>query len=316
MIMNTGKCLYCYENLKESETEFHPKCSMKFFGSRTNYILDIRNEDIENLASQSINRSLSVPGVQKKLSLELKKIKKKTRLTIVGFKGNYILKPPSAEYGELPENEDLTMHLAEISGIETAAHSLIRFESGELAYITKRFDRINGDKIQSEDMNQLTGNLTSDKYNGSVEKIGKLIDRYCTFNLLDKIKLFRQIIFCFITGNADMHLKNFSIIKKTDGHITLSPAYDLLSTKLVIPEDAEDTALTINGKKKNLKAGDFYVLAERFGIEKKVRTEILNDFGKRIPFMNEFIGKSFLSEDSKIQYKNLLSEKAGILNII
>lgn len=113
-----------------------------------------------------------------------------------------------------------------------------------------------------------------------------------------------------------MHLKNFSIIKKTDGHITLSPAYDMLSTKLVIPEDAEDTALTINGKKRNLKAGDFYVLAERFGIEKKVRAEILNDFRNRMPVMNEFIGKSFLSEDLKIQYKNLLSEKAGILNII
>lgn len=316
MIMNTRKCLYCYEKLKESENDFHPKCSMKFFGSRTNYILDINNEDIDKLASESINRSLSVPGVQKKLSLELKKIKKKTRLTIAGFKGKYILKPPSAEYVELPENEDLTMHLAEISGIQTAAHSLIRFASGELAYITKRFDRINGNKIQSEDMNQLTGNLTSDKYYGSVEKIGKLTDKYCTFNLLDKIKLFRQIIFCFITGNADMHLKNFSIIKKTDGHITLSPAYDMLSTKLVIPEDAEDTALTINGKKRNLKAGDFYVLAERFGIEKKVRAEILNDFRNRIPVMNEFIGKSFLSEDLKSEYGNLISEKAGILNII
>ena len=316
MMMNTGKCLYCYEKLKESENDFHPKCTMKFFGSRTNYILDINNEDIDKLASESINRSLSVPGVQKKLSLELKKIKKKTRLTIVGFKGNYILKPPSAEYGGLPENEDLTMHLAEISGLESAAHSLIRFASGELAYITKRFDRISGNKIQSDDMNQLTGNLTSDKYYGSVEKIGKLTDKYCTFNLLDKIKLFRQIIFCFITGNADMHLKNFSVIKKTDGHITLSPAYDLLSTKLVIPEDVEDSALTINGKKKNLRANDFYALAERFGIEKKVRAEILNDFRNRIPLMNEFIGKSFLSGDLKSEYGNLISEKAGILNLI
>jgi len=315
MMMDTGKCLYCYEKLKESETEFHPKCSMKFFGSRTNYIFDVKNEDIEKLASESINRSLSVPGVQKKLSLELKKTKKNTRLTIVGFKGNYILKPPSAEYRELPENEDLTMHLAEISGIETAGHSLIKLASGELAYITKRFDRINGDKLQSEDMNQLTGNLTSDKYSGSVEKIGKLIDKYCTFSLLDKIKLFRLIIFSFLTGNADMHLKNYSLIKKPDGHITLSPAYDMLSTKMVIPEDKEESALTINGKKRNLKSGDMNVLAERLGIINKVRDEILNDFRKTIPLMIEFTGKSFLSEELKSEYRNLISEKAGILKI-
>jgi serine/threonine-protein kinase HipA len=309
------KCLFCYEDLKDSEIEFHQKCSEKIFGSRKITFLDISFNEIEKLASESINRSLAVPGVQKKLSLELNKDKKNPRLTIVGYKGNYILKPPSNEYKELPENEDLTMHLAQIAGIVTSIHSLIRFKSGELAYITKRFDRENNHKIPVEDMNQLSGNLTADKYHGSVERVSKLINQYCTYNVLEVIKFYKLLVFCFITGNADMHLKNFSIMTEPDGHIKLSPAYDLLSTKLVIPEDNEESALTINGKKRNISINDLKISANTMNIEEKAQLKIFSDIKNSIPIMTSFIKKSFLSEDMKKEYIDLIEEKIKILNL-
>lgn len=310
------KCLYCYEMLSESENEFHQKCTAKIFGSRKNILLDIGLNDIEALASESINKSLAIPGVQKKLTLELLKDKKDFRLTLIGFQGDYILKPPSNDYIELPENEDLTMHLAMITGIETSIHSLIRFRSGELAYISKRFDRDKGHKIHVEDMNQLSGNLTSDKYYGSVEKVSKLIFEHCTFKMLEVIKFYKIILFCYLTGNSDMHLKNYSIVKESDGHIKLSPAYDLLSTKLLIPEDKEETALTINGKKNNLNINDFLISAKTMGIDEKVQMKLLFDLKMSIPKILSFAEKSFLSDGMKSKYINLIHEKAKVLNIV
>jgi serine/threonine-protein kinase HipA len=310
------KCLYCYNSLTAGEIDYHEKCCRKIFGVSKSPLIDITPKDIDKLASDAINRSLAVPGVQKKLSLELKKTGKGARLTIVGSLGGYILKPATEEYPGLPENEDLTMHLAEICGIETALHALIRFQTGEMAYITKRFDREGNFKIPVEDMNQLTGNLTSDKYSGSIERISKLIYKYCTYNFLEIIKFFKSIVFCYITGNADMHLKNFSIMKGKDGIIKLTPAYDLLSTKLVIPEDLEESALSINGKKKKLNTNDFNLLAKYFMIEDKVKNNILNEFREKFDDMNNFIDRSFLSSDMKIKYKNMLSENAGKINLI
>jgi serine/threonine-protein kinase HipA len=310
-----NKCLFCYDDLRDSEIEFHQKCSEKIFGSRKITSLDLNLNEIEELASESINRSLAVPGVQKKISLELKKNKKNQRLTIVGYKSNYILKPPSNEYRELPGNEDLTMHLAQIAGIETSVHSLIRFKSGELAYITKRFDRENNHKIPVEDMNQLSGNLTYDKYNGSVERVSKIINEYCTYNALEVIKFYKLLVFCFITGNADMHLKNFSIMTEPDGHIKLSPAYDLLSTKLVIPEDKDDSALTINGKKRNIRIKDLKISANTMNIEEKGQSKIFSDFKNNFPLMIKFIIKSFLSDDMKTEYIKLIEERIKILKL-
>jgi serine/threonine-protein kinase HipA len=310
-----NKCLFCYENLRDSENEFHPKCSEKIFGSRKITFLDLSLNEIEKLASESINRSLAVPGVQKKISLELKKNKKNQRLTIVGYKSNYILKPPSNEYRELPGNEDLTMHLAQIAGIETSIHSLIRFKSGELACITKRFDRENDYKISVEDMNQLSGNLTYDKYNGSVERVSKIINEHCTYNALEVIKFFKLLVFCFITGNADMHLKNFSIMTEPDGHIKLSPAYDLLSTKLVIPEDKDDSALTINGKKRNIRIKDLKISANTMNIEEKAQYKIFSDIKNSISMMTKFINKSFLSDEMKAEYIKLIEERIKILKL-
>ena len=250
-----SKCLYCYNKLESNEADFHPACSKKFFSSQIPPLVDLDMKKIKELAVEALGKSISVPGVQPKLSLDFKG--KENRLTIVGLWGKFILKPPFEDYPEMPELEDVTMHLSDLLNITTAEHSLIKLKSGELAYISKRFDRTKNSKIHVEDMAQLTGTLTENKYRSSMEKVGKVILRYSGYPGIDAIRLFELSLFSFITGNSDMHLKNFSLIRNEDDEIMLSPAYDLLSTKLLIPKDKEDLALPLNGKKNNFRKKDF-----------------------------------------------------------
>jgi serine/threonine-protein kinase HipA len=171
-----NSCLYCYKKLESGETDFHQACSKKFFGSHIPPIVELDMKRIKELAVETLSKSISVPGVQPKLSLDFKKEKgKENRLIIVGLWGRFILKPPFEDYPEMPELEDVTMHMSELLNIKTAEHSLIKLKSGELAYISKRFDRIKDGKLHVEDMAQLTENLTENKYRGSMERIGKTI---------------------------------------------------------------------------------------------------------------------------------------------
>src|ERR1700744_1231465 len=244
--MTAENCLHCYQPLDKGEKDFHKNCSHKFFGTPEPPLLDYSLDQMKELAAQSVLQRISITGVQPKMSLHIEKKPGDpllSRLTIVGLWGHYILKPPSEEFPHLPENEDLTMHLAALFGIETAQHSLIRLKTGELAYITKRFDRVNGRKLPLEDMCQLTETLTSQKYRGSMEKVGKHIDLFSSSPGFDKLALFVLTLFSFVSGNADMHLKNFSLLTGETGRIRLAPAYDLLSTKLAMPDDREDIAL-------------------------------------------------------------------------
>jgi serine/threonine-protein kinase HipA len=245
-----------------------------------------------------------------------KEAKKDTRFTIVGLWGGYILKPPSDQYGQLPEIEDVTMHLAEVTKIKTVSHSLIRLKSGELAYITKRIDREDGKKLAMEDMCQLTERLTEDKYKGSMEQIGKIVRKYSVNSGLDVLELFEITLFSFLTGNTDMHLKNFSLIRESDGSIVLAPAYDLVSTKLVIPQDEEETALTINGKKGNLKLIDFKEYARSLVINDKTVQNSLEKFKSSIPLMLEFIDRSFITDQLKVTYKQLINTRAKAIKLI
>lgn len=313
-----NKCLYCYKQLGEQEIDFHPTCSRKIFGSKIPPLLPYTEDQMFELADKVIKNHITVTGVQPKLSLNIEGVSDKDkpqRFTIVGLWGGYILKPPTKQYQSLPENEDLTMHLAELSGIKTVPHSLIRMESGSLAYITKRIDRVNGKKIHMEDMCQLTEKLTENKYMGSYEQIGKAITKYSANPLLDIINFFEQLIFCFLTGNADMHLKNFSLIKQNGNEYILSPAYDLVSSALVVKEDYEDLALTLSGKKKKIKKKEFIKAMELFKLEERVIINIFNKFRKSIPKWLVFIENSFLQEETKIRYKELIIEKAKRIEI-
>ncbi|MGE5497364.1 MAG: HipA domain-containing protein, partial [Syntrophothermus sp.] len=289
--------------------DFHEKCSKLFFGSKTPPVVEFELKDIETMALRVLGRHESVTGVQPKLSLDAEptgRNKKGRRLTIVGLWGNYILKPPLLKYPQMPEIEDLTMHLSQLLKIKTAEHSLIRIKSGELAYISKRFDRTLGQKLQMEDMAQLTETLTERKYKSSMERIGKAVQKYSANTKLDLLALFELTIFSFLTGNADMHLKNFSLLRTEDDEIIFSPAYDLLSTKLLIPEDTEELALTLNGKKSSLKKKDFDDFAEKLRINDKARDNSYDKFFRSQQEMLGFIDKSFLTDELKGKYKDLL----------
>lgn len=304
------KCLYCYSSLAEDEKDFHPHCSKKIFGTKIPPEIDFGLDEIDNLALKVLGRSVTLTGVQPKLSVELSNEKKgKNRLTIVGLWGNYILKPPFSRFPEMPEVEDLTMHLSELVGIKTAEHSLVRLKSGELTYISKRFDRLKSTKLHLEDMAQITEMLTERKYSGSMEKVGKAILKYSDYSGNDAIRFFELTLFCFITGNADMHLKNFSLLKNLDKEITLSPAYDLLSTKILMPEDKEELALTLNGKKNNLRKKDFYLFAEKLGVTQKTKEVIINKFFSSHQTLNTTIDASFMKDETKILYKELIEQR-------
>ena len=308
--MKTSKCLYCYKPLLENEQDFHAVCTKRMFGTNQAPKIDFNLKDLEKLAKEIVVRSIAITGVQPKLSLDLEKHRNQiSRLTIVGLYGNYILKPPSKEYRELLQNEDLTMHLANIVKIKVAQHCLIRLHSGELAYITKRFDRSKKSKIAVEDFCQLSENLTEHKYRGSIEKVAKITNKYTTNKGLEILRLFELVLFCYLTGNADMHLKNFALLENTFGEYELAPAFDLLSTALVIPDDKEESALTISGKKSRITKGDFDTLASSMDINEKVLFRIYNKFNSVLPTWIEFIKQSYLSKAMQDKYIQLIKAK-------
>ena len=308
MIME--RCLYCYQSLEQGQVDFHPQCSKKIFGTAVPPVLPYTKADIESFALEVVRSQVTITGVQPKLSVDLEKGKGgEKRFTIVGLWGEYILKPQTEQYPSLPENEDLTMHLASLARIKTVPHSLIRFQDGSLAYITKRIDRDKkGVKIPMEDMCQLTEKLTEQKYKGSHEQIAKKIVEFSAYPVLDLINYFEVLLFCYLIGNTDMHLKNFSLYKKV-GECVLAPAYDLLSTKLVIPQDNEELALTLNGKKSKLKKVDFDSLLKTMKVDDKAIENVYDKFRKVIPEWLLFIDSSFLPDEMKEQYKTLIQEK-------
>jgi serine/threonine-protein kinase HipA len=307
-----SRCLYCYEALAEHEHDFHASCSKKIFGQPTPPALPYSEADLAPLAKEVIQSQTALTGVQAKLSLHItgnKKEGKERRFTIVGLWGGYILKPSTADYPQLPEVEDLTMHLAAIAKIKTAPHCLVRLTSGQLAYITKRVDRTPKGKLAMEDMCQLTERLTEDKYHGSYEQIGKAILKYSSTPGLDVVNFLELVLFSFLTGNADMHLKNFSLLEQPGLGMTLAPAYDLVNTALVNPADEEDMALTLNGKKKKLKKQDFVAAMHTLKVEEKQQQNIFNKMEKAFPKWMEWMDKSFLSDGFKAQYKSILQER-------
>jgi serine/threonine-protein kinase HipA len=311
MIM--GRCLYCYNELGEETYEFHPSCSRKIFGTPIPPDLPYSDDDMLQLAEKVIKSQSTVTGVQPKLSIHIEKLSKRDepqRFTIVGLWGGYILKPPTKQYKFLPELEDLTMHLAEISGIEVVPHSLIRLSSGNLAYITKRIDRRNEIKIHMEDMCQLTERLTEHKYHGSYEQIGKAIIKYSQNPGLDIINFFEQVLFSFLTGNSDMHLKNFSLIDWSGTGYILSPAYDMIASSLVVAGDDEELALTLNGKKKKIRKKDFIEAKNRFIVDNKAVENIFNKFKSSLNKWHEFIDISFIPEEMKKSFHDIIIERA------
>ncbi len=310
----TKKCLSCYKPLEENLVDFHSICSKKIFAQNITPGLPYPTDQMQSLAEKLVKSQMTVAGVQPKLSLELsKKRGEAKRLTLSILNGDYILKPQTKHYAELPEVEDLTMHLAQIANISVVPHSLIRLQDRTLAYITRRIDRHANNKIHMEDMCQLSGRLTEDKYHGSYEQIAKAISKFSNNPGLDLVTFAELLVFCFITGNADMHLKNFSLIKNPEQGYILSPAYDLVATTLVNPADDEDMALSLNGKKKNLRLKDFTSAFNNFGLNAKQQENIFEKMLASKQAWLEFIEESFISCAYKEAYKQLIEARVARL---
>ena len=307
------KCLYCYKALEEGQKDFHPGCARKFFGTSDAPLLEYRREELDALAAQVIQAQTSLTGVQPKLSLNLHKHEGSNRLTIVGLWGDFIFKPQTDAYPELPENEDLTMHLAEAARIQVVPHSLIHLADGSLGYITRRIDRTKkGEKIDMEDMCQLTLHPTEYKYKSSCEQIAKAIAAYSSTPRLDLVNFMQVLLFSFVTGNNDMHLKNFSLYRPKALY-QLSPAYDLLNVAIANPKDKEEMALPINGKKAQIKLADFLKASDTMGIEQRVTLGLINGLRNAMPAWIDLINNSFLSDEMKQNYLDLISRRMDVL---
>lgn len=312
------KCLHCYKSLSDGEIDYHKGCARRIFESAIVPVLPYTRANIKELAREIVAASTTVTGVQAKLSLDISRGKagEAQRFTIVGLWGKYILKPQTDRFANLPENEDLTMHMAEAAGIKTVPHSLIRFADGELCYITRRIDRTRqGGKIAMEDMCQLSERLTEDKYKGSYERIAKLIRQHSAAPLLDVVNFWEVVVFSWLTGNADMHLKNFSLYRPADNYI-LTPAYDLLSTVLAMPEDDEELALTLNGKKKRIRRNDFEKAMLENGMKDNAIAKLFDRFSKSVPKWHGLINESFLPKALQKAYHDKIDIMARRLSII
>jgi serine/threonine-protein kinase HipA len=292
-----SRCLFCYQPLPEGGvgTDYHPACSRRLFGKTVPPAFPYTEAQMLELAEAVVRQHITVTGVQPKLSLTIAPAGgtgPPTRFTIVGaLGGEYILKPPTPRYPHLPEVEDVTMHLAALARLPTVPHGLLRLEGGALAYVTRRIDRVKGRKRAMEDMCQLTERLTENKYDGSHEQVAKAILKYSANPGLDAVNYYELVLFSFLTGNADMHLKNFSLLQTPSLGYGLAPANDLVATALVNPADTEELALTLTGKKKRLRQTDFRQAAGRAGIEDKVVTGMLSRFVKARPAWQAFIAQ-------------------------
>jgi serine/threonine-protein kinase HipA len=266
---------------------------------------------------EAYNRAsrMSVQGVQPKLSAVLNI--KDQKFDVVDSGGKYILKPQHNLYFQLPENEDLTMHLAELIGLEIPLHGLIWSKDNSLTYFIKRFDRKgHTDKIPTEDFAQLAGLNRNTKYDYSMEKIVTLINMFCTFPAIEKVKLFKLVLFNFLTGNEDAHVKNFSVINR-EGKITLSPSYDLVNSTIEYIKQDEEIALPVRGKKKKLTKN---LLIDYFGKERceltdKTIDKVLEAISSSVPEWNKLIDSSFLSSEMKTKYHDLLNLRLDILKL-
>ncbi|UTC96168.1 HipA domain-containing protein [Treponema denticola] len=315
-------CLCCGKLIKDNSgnSGWHKTCIKKFFTTTVIPEIEITDSVLEELAKESTNKGYTIPGVQKKLSLHLSK-EVYPRLTVVNYPTGYILKPQVKEFRALPEAEHLVMSMADKAKIRTVPHALVKSKDS-YAYITKRIDRVfskdsNVKLIAMEDFCQLDLRLTQDKYKGSCERCGNIIKKYSSRSGLDMSELFYRLVFSFIVGNSDMHLKNFSLIESESGsgEYHLSPAYDLLPVNVIIPEDKEEFALPINGKKRNIHRKDFLIFASSCGIAKLAAEKMIGQLVSMKPVFVDMCRNSLMPQDMKEAFIELVDKRVSALMV-
>ena len=313
-------CLCCGKPIKDNNESsgWHKTCIKKFFTTTVIPEIEITDSVLEELAKESTNKGYTIPGVQKKLSLHLSK-EVYPRLTVVNYPTGYILKPQVKEFRALPEAEHIVMSMADKAKIRTVPHALVKSKDS-YAYITKRIDRVfskdsNVKLIAMEDFCQLDLRLTQDKYKGSYERCGHIIKKYSSRSGLDMSELFYRLVFSFIVGNSDMHLKNFSLIESESGseEYHLSPAYDLLPVNVIMPEDKEEFALPINGKKRNIHRKDFLTFAAGCGIAKLAAEKMIGQLVSMEPVFIDMCCNSLMPQDMKEAFIELVDKRVSVL---
>ena len=307
-----SKCLCCYKPLEEGQVDFHPGCARKLFGRSIAPVVPYTRDNMSELAKKMIRASASVTGIQAKMSLGVDRGKKNEpdKLTIVGLWGRYILKPQSPKYRCLPELEDVTMKMARAAGIETAPHSLIRLSDGELSYITLRMDRTKDGKMLSMlDMCQLSNRISEHKYLGAYQQLATTIKRYSAAFMLDVQRFWEVVLFSWITGNSDMHCKNFSLIEKIENEYVLAPSYDLLAVLLVDPNDTDELAmaLEVGGKKTGFDRNSFLKSFVDSGISERTSEKIIGKMISNEQRWYDILDSCFLPKDMIATYKELIA---------
>lgn len=302
-----NRCPITYESLPDGAT--YSQQGLKLLNRNLKFLAPLEFT-AEQQRQEAINRAgkMSIQGLQLKLSLVLRITE--GRFEVVNRGGQYILKPQSLDFPELPENEDVTMRMAVAVGIEVPVHGLVRAVDNSLAYFIKRFDREGRDRLPVEDFAQLSGESRETKYDSSMEKVTAVLDQFCTFPALERVKLFERTLFSFLVGNEDMHLKNFSLITRNQ-KVELAPAYDFLNTTIALNAAKEEMALPVKGKKSKLTRNDLlnYFARERLQINERVLMDLLSRFAKALPVWRELLDQSFLSAEKKQRYAAVLAER-------
>ena len=313
-------CLCCGKPIKgnNESSGWHKTCIKKFFTTTVIPEIEITDSVLEELAKESANKGYTIPGVQKKLSLHLSN-EVYPSLTVVNYPTGYILKPQVKEFRAFPEAEHIVMSMADKAKIRTVPHALVKSKDS-YAYITKRIDRVFSKDstvklIAMEDFCQLDLRLTQDKYKGSCERCGNIIKKYSSRSGLDMSELFYRLVFSFIVGNSDMHLKNFSLIESESGsgEYHLSPAYDLLPVNVIMPEDKEEFTLPINGKKRNIRRKDFLIFAADCGIAKLAAEKMIEQLVSMTPVFIEMCRNSLMPQDMKEAFIELVDKRVSAL---
>lgn len=308
--MNT-RCLFCHVLEAESKLSegYHPRCARQLFGTTRPPEVPFRAADVAREAQKMVGR-MSISGVQPKLSVIADR--RKHRVFVVESRGLYILKPPTERFESIPENENLCMNIASTFGIEVPPHGLLPLMDASLAYLVRRFDRLDdGSKLQQEDFQQLL--QIDDKYDGSYERIANFIKVHSSVPGLDLMRLFERALLFYALGNGDAHLKNFSFLRSEKIGYQLSPAYDIINSRLVLPEEQEEVCLSLQGKKNHLSAKDFFGLAEHFGLTRKQTDNSFDRLHDLKSTIEAMIGGSLLRSDLREGFLEIFHQRMARL---
>lgn len=301
------KCLKCYLPTDGPDETMHANCARAVFGTADVPRLSLPPDSIEDRAREQLRAGRGLTGVQRKFSADLDRADK--RIILGDVMSGYLIKPQTPDYPNLPEIEALTMRLAELANLDVAPSTLLRTDEGELVYVTRRVDRLDdGTALRQEDMAQLTDRLTEDKYRGSHEQVGKAIKQYCTIPRLEQVKYFRSVLFCYLTGNNDAHLKNWSLTRQLDGKWALTPLYDQVAVRLVLSEklDPEELALPLLGRRSKFTLDNFLAFAKTLELPEVVARAQIKVLLDVVSEWQYCIANSFLSMEMKEDFLELV----------